>query len=199
MPKQNRVPVGYDTFQRVDEDTNIDKLSNGVLASLDDMVLNNPYGSASVRGGYVLENNSQTTSPISRMINVRDIDAQEWLLAGNGALISKSTGTTWTNIKTGLTGTGSFQFTKIPKALVFTNGADKPFILSGSDFGTDDNVEIATPDVSNITAQRTTDGDGNLRIAGSYRWILVYKTEIGERSNESNPYTWATSTNSSAQ
>lgn len=195
MPKQNRIPIGYDLFQRVDEDTSIEKLTNGTVATLDDMVLNNPYGSASVRGAWTLKNNFQTTNPIKRMINVRDTDNQEWFLAGNGSLISSSTGGVWGNVKTGLTGTGAFQFTQIPKGIVITNGSDKPFILSGSDFLINDTVEIVPPDVSSITMQRTSDSDaGNLRAQCAYRWILVYKTEVGEISNVSAPFAFVNST-----
>jgi hypothetical protein len=189
--KQNRIPIEYDLFQRVDEDTSIEKIGNGVVATLDDMVLNNPYGSASIRGAYTLKNNFQPTNSIKRIIDVRDEDNQEWFIAGNGALLSRSVGGTWANIKTGLTGTGNFQFTQIPKGIVFTNGADKPFILSGSDFSVDDNVEIEPPDVSGITAQRTTDASGSLRASSAYRWILVYKTEVGEISNVSASFTFS--------
>ena len=193
MPKENRIPIEFDLFQRVDEDTSIEKLGNGTVASLDDMVMNNPYGSASIRGAYQLKNNFQPTNAISKMINVRDADNEEYFLAGNGSLISRSTGGAWTNIKTGLTGTGNFQFTQVPKGIVFTNGADKPFILSGSDFTVDDTVEIIPPDVSGITAQRTDDSAGNLTASATYRWILVYKTEVGEISNVSAPFTFSNS------
>ena len=191
MPKQNRVPVEYNLFQRVDEDTSIEKIGNGTVATFDDMVMNNPYGSATIRGAYTLKNGSEPTNAIERMINVKDADNAEYLIAGNGALLSASTGGLWHNLKSGLTGTGHFQFTQVPKGIVFTNGFDKPFILSGTDFTVDETVEIIPPDVSAVTMQRSDAQGGELTASRCYMWVLVYKTEVGEISNVSQPFTMA--------
>jgi hypothetical protein len=193
MPKEGRTPITYDLFARVDGDTSIEKLGNGTVALLDNMVLNNPYGSASIRGAWRLENSNQTTNAVKRLLDVKDKDNQEWYIACQSDRLSRGLGGTWTDIKTGLTGDGNIQYTQIPNGLVFTNGSDTPFLLSGSDFTVDDNVEISAPDISSVTMQRITTDVGDLRPSCTYRWMLVYVTETGERSEPSNPFCYVVS------
>ena len=69
MPKESRVNKRFDRFVRVNEDVQPDQLQLGEMVELDDMVLDNPYLTAKMRGGFIVKNNSQPTGVINKIID----------------------------------------------------------------------------------------------------------------------------------
>ena len=151
MPKEGRTSIKFSNFTRVNEDTAIDRLQDGELPQLENFVLDNPFGKASIRGGFLLENNSTTTNAIEKLVDVKSSNGTNYILAGHDTFLSRSVGSTWTNIKTGLTtGFGYFRHIAFGDDLIFTNGSNKPFRITGSSLGETTNLEIEPPNMDGI-------------------------------------------------
>lgn len=194
MAREGRVPISLDTFLKVNEDSDIRKLQPTELVELENAVLDNPYGKIHVRGGMDSKNANGTGGNVHTLINVKDVAGNEHLLAGLTTTIKRATTGVWTTIKSSLTGTGRFEWTPIKGGIAFTNGYDKPFVLFGTNFGTEEDLQLERPDVTLQQGQRATSGTigsplGDLETGKIYTWCWVYVTETGERSEPSNPFT----------
>jgi hypothetical protein len=196
--KQNRFKKSFGNFLRVNEDVAMDKLRDGELASLRNAVLDNPFGQITMRGGYEEKNTNQPTGAIQKIVDVRSPNPDgsgnvNYLLAGNnGDRISRSVGGAWTDVRTGLN-SGSFRHAPFNDSLVFTNGVDDPFILSGDDLSDDSILEIEEASVLDIEGQLSTTDAGFLPNGTIWHYILVYVTDDGQQSNPSIPFTFVRS------
>lgn len=199
--KQNRDKVVFDTFLRVNEDVAIEKLNKGELAELNNAVLDNPFGQITMRGGFEEKNTNKPTGAVQRMVDVRSPNPDgagnvNYILAGNNDdRISRSVGAGWTDLITGLN-SGYFNFAPFNDDIIFTNGIDKPFLLSGDDLSDTANLEITAPDMYSTIAQESVATVGGLQSGLSYLWLLVYTTETGGKSNPSTPFGFWVGSNS---
>ena len=109
MPKEERTSVKFSNFVRVNEDTSSDRLKEGEIVQLENMVLDNPFGKAHIRGGFPVQNSNETTNIIDKLVDVKSSDGTNYVLAGHSTFIGRSVGSAWTNIKTGLLITNNFQ------------------------------------------------------------------------------------------
>lgn len=188
--KQNRTPIQFGLFRKVNEDVTPDKLAEGEIPLLIDGVLDFPFNSITRRGGFILKNNYQPTGAVSRIIDVKSSDGTDYLLAGNNSdRISRSVGGAWTDLKTGLSA-DYFSFAPFGDDFIFTNGVDTPFILSGATLATTATLEIIKPNIETVAGQYSTTNAGNLEPSHFYKWILIYITDDGEQSNPSNPFSY---------
>ena len=190
MPKQNRVSILIDKFLRVNEDVSLDGLAEGDIPLMTDMVLDNPYGKPHTRGGFEEINSNDASSSVGKIIDVKSKNGTNYMLAGISTLIQRSAGAAWTTIKSGLTGSGSeygyFRHTAFGDDILITNLLDKPFRLAGNDLSTTTDLEIEKPDLSQVSIRSVNSDVGSMEeISYGYYYMMVYVTEVGERSNPS--------------
>ena len=189
MPKEGRVSILINKFLRVNEDVSLESLSEGDIPLMTDMVLDNPYGKPHIRGGIEEKNSNSTATNVGKLIDVKSKNGTNYILAGMSQGIQRSVGSAWTTIKSGLTSSGNergyFRHTAYGDDLVITNSLDPPFRLSGNDLSTTTALEIQKPDVNAMNIQLVNSATGNLDALSVYYWMIVYVTEVGERSNPS--------------
>ena len=191
MPKENRTPVLFDTFAKVNEDTDVNKLQQGELPRLEDGVLDRAFGKVKSRGGFSIQSGlSLSPSGLGRIINVKDNAGTPYLIAGDTGSIYLGNTSFSATIKTGLSGKARFGYAQMDDELIITNGAQKPFVVTGAGFTTNYNLELQRPDVRTQIAQLTTGNVGLLRSNSNYKWIWVYVTDTGEKSMPSLPFTY---------
>lgn len=194
MPKQGRTPKLISKFLRVNEDVSLNELKEGEIPLLKDMVLDNPFGKPRIRGGFQELNTNEPTNLIRTYEDVKSQDGTNYQLVGHLTFISRSQGGAYTNIVTGLDAfqqTGAFRHTSFGDDIIITNNSvvDKPFRLSGDDLSTVTPLELIKPDVDEVIVQREKNilADAKLDFSSQYLYMLIYVTEVGERSNPSNP------------
>lgn len=190
MPKQNRLPILVDKFLRVNEDVALNKLGEGEMPSFINMVLDNPFGVPHIRGAFQEKNSNAGTDDIGKIVDVKSKNGTNYLLSGINTKMERCVGGGWTTIVTGLTSNvdnrGYFRHTAFGDDIIVTNLLDKPFRITGNDLTTNTNLEIEKPDVSQVVIRSATSDVGNMEaLSWGYHYILVYVTEVGERSNPS--------------
>ena len=191
MPKENRQPIIFDTFTKVNEDTDPRKLQQGELPLLENAVLDYPFGKIKARGAFINQSGlSSSSSGIRKVINVKDSSDNEHLIGASNSAIYRGTTVISTSVKSGLSGLTKMSHAQMGDELIIVNGADKPFVLTGANFGTNYNLALPTPDSTNIIAQRVTVGSpaGALTSNKQYLYVMVYVTDTGERSEPSVPF-----------
>lgn len=175
----------------VNEALHPELLDAGQLADMENMILNSSgeAGMPVKRGAYRKYNTNGAGSSVRSLCDAVDEAGNNYVLAAVSTALKKSADGTgvFQNVKTGLDGYASMRFVEIGNgAYLFTNGVDKPFLVFGAGFVSSVNLEIAAPDVSSIV---TSHSSGGYLSEGHYRYMLVYATETGERSNPSQPVT----------
>ncbi len=182
-----------DRFKRVNESVSPELLQDDELVSLQNMILDSNTFQPIKRNGFTRFNSNPVDltpeSPLN-MFDIVDAAGSNYLLVQNtkGKIFRSLNGTgAWTSVKSGLDTSNKCRMSAYNSAFYFTNGVDKPFILSDAGLATNNNMEIVRPDVSGIGISATA-GAGSLSV-GNYRWILVYITKTGEVSNISLPFT----------
>lgn len=177
-------PIDFNLFARLNQTVSREKLANGELFQLENAVLNNPKGVITSRGGFPRKNSNLTTSPITKLVDSVDPSGQSYFLAGMSAKIQKSSGGAWSDVVTGLS-TDYFYHTQVKDGIVFTNGEDTPQFITGTGWGTIENVEIERPDVTDTKLLLTTTVGGSMN-DGMQMYCVVYKTEDGNLSPPSD-------------
>jgi hypothetical protein len=190
MPKESRLPILFKKWLRVNEDASPQKLQEGELRQLENMVLDNPIGIPSIRGGFQ-EINANFSGNVGKFIDVKSKNGTNYALQGESTKVVRQQGGTLTTVKSGLTSgdNGYFQHSSYGDDIIITNQKDAPFRLSGNDLSTTTDLEIAKPAVEGMYVQIVNGSVGSLDASSIYYWALVYVTEVGERSNPSNPTT----------
>lgn len=191
MPKENRQPIIHDTFARVNEDADPRKLQQGELPRLENAILDYPFGKVKARGGFVNQSGlSLSPTGCGKVINIKDSANNPVLLAGFSSAIYIGITSFASAIKSGLSGRANFSHAQMGEELVIANGAQAPFVLTGTNFATNYNLELPQPSVMEQRAQQAISAVGGLDVLSDYRWIWVYVTDTGERSLPSLPFTF---------
>lgn len=200
MPNYNHLNTGK--FSKVNERKNPIELTESELTVLQNMVLDQQIGSASLRGGFrrwhSLVNDDSisnplttTTDKINSIYDFTDLDGNNFLLASAGTELRKAVYSgslaAWSDIKTGLTA-GKMRIIDYGGNFLVTNGVDKPFYVSNAPIGgsTVFNMELVSPNVDGVIIKDNQDAQAGLRLdTGSYRYLFVFVTIDGQRSNPS--------------
>jgi hypothetical protein len=191
MPKQGRIQKLINKFFRVNEDQAPEKLGEGEIPLFENMVLDNPFGVPRMRGGFELLNNNVTANSIGKLFDIKSQNGTNYQLASINLAIQRSTGGAWTTIKTGLSSgrAGDLRMTAFGDDIIMVNAQDDPFRLAGDDLTTTTTLRLDKPVIEEVIIQREKNilADAKLDFSSVYMYALVYVTEVGERSNPSNP------------
>lgn len=187
MPKTGLVVKG---FTRLNQAKDPEFLEDSELASLYNMVLDSKAGVATKRGGWQPFNTNAVDSSgnANALFDTVDSAGTNYVLAGITTKLRKSSGGTgsWSDVKTGLTTGLKLRITPTREGeYLFNNGTDNTFVISGTDFGTVNDLYITRPTVTSTLVVNTL---GGLLDAGKYRYALVYVTATGDVSQISIPF-----------
>ena len=171
-------------FNKVNEFTNSEKLSDSELTKLTNMRLDEEIGVPTLRKGFSRYGQQvDTAGDIHSLFDVVDENGTNYLLAGVGNKLRKSTGSAYSDVKTGLSG-NKLRMANFGGNFIFTNGVDSPFHTK--DFTAVDDISIPRPDMSGVsislggsTAPKLSDG--------IYKYIFIYVTKDGQKSPPSVP------------
>lgn len=181
-------------FTKVNEALDPEHLQPSELSELVNMVLDGDAKGlrAIKRGGFVFNNESSLAAAPVSLFDAVDQDGNNYVLAVQTTKLQKSLNGTgvWSDVKTGLTSAQRSRIAPVGGGkYIVSNGSDPLYVISGSNFSSALNLEIARPDVQGVTvAVSNTDGGIVAQQAPNRRrYILAYYTETGELSNVSLP------------
>ena len=184
-------------FKAVDERTSPEAMPAESLTVLQNMVLDNPIYTPTMRKGFSRWNQAigkltSTGGLIQSLYDLVDANQNNVMYAAisdnvHGQSIVKSIYTgvlaAWANVKTGLsTSALKARILNYAGKFLISNGIDTPFYTDNTTVW---NMALHQPDVA-LTVLNATSGTGDV-LSGSYRYILVYVTNDGQHGNPSVP------------
>ena len=185
-------------FKKVNDRTSPEALSPEELVKLENLVLDNPLGLASLRGGFRrIFGQVSTQAEIHSIHDLTDNDNINWLYATIGHELRRSKDfSLWEAIKGGLAEVKS-RIINYGGNFLVTNGQDKPFYVRNTPINGQSvfDMELPTPDANRIVMvvnpatwyENGTLANGTKMDDGRYRYAFVFSTNDGQDSGPSVP------------
>ncbi|MBE2280280.1 MAG: hypothetical protein IAE91_07810 [Ignavibacteriaceae bacterium] len=165
-------------------------LQSGELTFSENIVLDehSKRGIAVKRNGFVTVNSNSCGGVVNSLHSYDSSNGGNILFAGGeNSLISSANETAnWVTVKTGLNA-AKLRSTLAGDKLVFSNGVNEMFCLTGENYNQEGNLLISIPDLISAGTKATASMTGGEMGAGYYRYVLVYSTALNDSSSPSSP------------
>lgn len=165
-------------------------LQSGELTFSENIVLDedSKRGIAVRRNGFIRVNSNSYGGVVTSLHSYEASNGGNILFAGvtNSLIKSANETSNWVTVKTGLSA-AKLRSTLAGEKLVFSNGVNEMFYLTGENYNQEGNLLISAPDLISAGTRATAVSTGGELGAGYYRYVIVFATALNDFSSPSSP------------